>query len=102
MINERRISRQYNVALNRHCGKLEGKRELCRPRHRWEDNITQVLKESGRTNVSLMHLNLDTENYPNVVTAIINHRVQYNVGNFVNSRATLRYCRINQLHALGW
>jgi len=82
--------------------KPEGKRELCRPSHRWEDNITQALKESGRTNVSLIHLDLETDKYPTVVTAVINHLVQYNVGNFWNGRATLRYSRINQLHALGW
>jgi hypothetical protein len=28
-------------------GKLEGKRELGRPRHRWEDNIKMDLREIG-------------------------------------------------------
>jgi len=52
--------------------------------------------------VSLIHLYLETDKYPTVVTAVINHLVQYNIGNFLNGRATLRYSRINQLHAFGW
>jgi len=43
--------------------KPEGKRELFRPRHRWVDNITQALKESGRTNVLLIHLDKETDKY---------------------------------------
>jgi hypothetical protein len=28
-------------------GKYEGKREVARPEHRWEDNIKMVLREIG-------------------------------------------------------
>jgi hypothetical protein len=40
------------VAHNDFVEKPEGKRELWKPRHRWEDNITQDLKALNRTNVS--------------------------------------------------
>jgi hypothetical protein len=36
--------------------KLEGKRPLERPRHRWEDNIRKDLREVGCENVDWYHL----------------------------------------------
>jgi hypothetical protein len=37
-------------------GKLEVKRPLGRPRHRWEDNIRKDTRENGCQGVDWMHL----------------------------------------------
>jgi hypothetical protein len=37
-------------------GKPEGKRELGRPRHRWEDNIRTDLREIGWEGMDSIHL----------------------------------------------
>jgi hypothetical protein len=74
------------VAHNDFVEKPEGNGELWKLMYRWEDNITQDLKESRRKNVSYK--------CPIVVKEAVNQQVQYNVGNFLNSRETLRYSRI--------
>jgi hypothetical protein len=43
-------------AYNSLIGKLEGRRPLGRPGHRWEDNITMDLLEIGWEGVDWMHL----------------------------------------------
>jgi hypothetical protein len=40
-------------------GKYEGKRPLGRPRHRWEDNIKMVLKETGMEGMDWINLACD-------------------------------------------
>jgi hypothetical protein len=41
--------------------KYEGKRQLGRPRHRWEDNIRMDLREIGWEGVDWMHLAHDKD-----------------------------------------
>jgi hypothetical protein len=50
-----RIREKRNVYII-FVGRLEGKRQFWRPRHRWEDNIQMDLKETGCEDVDLIHL----------------------------------------------
>jgi hypothetical protein len=38
------------------CGKLEGKKQLSRLKHRWKNNIKMSLKEIGCENVDWAHV----------------------------------------------
>jgi hypothetical protein len=42
-------------------GKLAGKRPFRRPRHRWEDNIGMVLRETGLKGMDWMYLAQDRD-----------------------------------------
>jgi hypothetical protein len=53
-------------------GKLEGKRPLGRPRHRWEDGIRMDLKEIGLGNVDWIRLAQDRDRKRAVVSAVMN------------------------------
>jgi hypothetical protein len=44
-------------------GKPEGKRELGRPRHRWEDGIKMDLREIGWGGVEWIHLAQDRDRW---------------------------------------
>ena len=55
--------------------KLEGKRQLGRPRRRWEDNIKMDLKEVGCGGMDWIELVLDKGRWRAVVTAVMNLRV---------------------------
>jgi hypothetical protein len=61
--------------LNTLNGKLEGKRPLGRPKHRWEDDIRTGLRERGWEVVEWMHVAQDREQWRNV-KRVINLRVQ--------------------------
>jgi hypothetical protein len=52
--------------------KPEGKRPLQRPRCKWEDNITMVLRETGLGGVDWVHLALDRNQWQALVNTIIN------------------------------
>jgi hypothetical protein len=52
--------------------KLEGKRPLRRPRHRWEDNIRMDLMEIGWENVDWMHLAQDRDQWQALVNTVGN------------------------------
>jgi len=47
----------YNVFVE----KSEGKRQLGRPRHRWEDNIRMDLREIGWERMDWIHLAQDRD-----------------------------------------
>jgi hypothetical protein len=51
-------------------GKHEGKRQLRRPRHRWEDNIRTYLSETGWENVGWIHLVLDRDQWQALVNKL--------------------------------
>ena len=51
--------------------KPEGKRQLGRPRRRWEDNITMALQELGRGCGDWMELAQDRDRWRAVVNAVI-------------------------------
>ena len=53
-------------------GKLEGKRPLERPRHRWEDNIRMDLQEVGCEGVDWVELAQDRDRWWALVNAVMN------------------------------
>jgi hypothetical protein len=56
-------------------GKPEGKRQLGRPRRRWEDGIKMDLREIGWGGVEWIHLAQDRDRWRAVVNAVMNLRV---------------------------
>jgi hypothetical protein len=56
-------------------GKLEGKRPLARPRHRWKDGIRMDLREIGLGGVDWIRLAQDRDQWWAVVSAVMNLRV---------------------------
>jgi hypothetical protein len=56
-------------------GKTEGKRQLGRPRRRWEDNIKMDLQEVGCGDMDWIELALDKDRLRAVVNAVMNLRV---------------------------
>jgi hypothetical protein len=56
-------------------GRLEGKRPLERPRHRWEDNIKMDLQEVGWEGVDWIDMAEDRDRWRAVVKAIMNIQV---------------------------
>jgi hypothetical protein len=61
----------YRVSV----GKLEEKRQLARPRCRWEDNINKDLQEVGGEGMDWIELAQDRDRWWALVTAVINLRV---------------------------
>jgi len=55
-------------------GKLEGKRPLGRPRHRWKDNIKMDLREVGGSG-DWMELAQDRDKWQALVNMVMNFRV---------------------------
>jgi hypothetical protein len=55
-------------------GKLEGKRPLERPRHRWQNGIRMDLREIGWGDVEWIHLAQDRGRWRAVVNAVMNLR----------------------------
>jgi len=68
MGEERRV---YRVLV----GKLEGKRPLGRPRHRWVDNIRMDLQEVGCGYTDWIGLAQDRDRWLTLVSAVMNLRV---------------------------
>ena len=56
-------------------GKLEGKRPLGRPRHRWVDNIRMDLHEVGCGYMDWIGLTQDRDRWWTLVSAVMNLRV---------------------------
>jgi len=61
----------YRVLL----GKLEGKRPLGRPRHRWVDNIRMHLQEVGCGYMDCIGLAQDRDSWQMLVSAVMDFRV---------------------------
>jgi len=61
----------YRVLL----GKLEGKRLLGRPRHRWVDNIRTDLQKVGCGYMNWIGLAQDRDSWRTLVSAVMNLRV---------------------------
>ena len=53
-------------------GKPEGKRQLGRPRHRWEDNIKMELQEVGFEDMDWIDVARDRGRWRALVNAVIN------------------------------
>ena len=56
-------------------GKPEGKRQLGRPRCRWEDNIKMGIQEVGRGCGEWMELAQDMDRWRALVSTVMNFRV---------------------------
>jgi hypothetical protein len=56
-------------------GRLEGKRPLGRPRHRWEDNIKMDLRERGIDGTNWIQLAQDRVQWWAYVNTVMNLRV---------------------------
>jgi len=56
-------------------GKPEGKRQLRRPRRRWEDNIKMDLQEVGLAGMDWIELAEDRDRWRALVNAVMNIRV---------------------------
>ena len=89
MIKSRRIRRAGNVTRTGESrdsyrvlvGKLERKRPLGRPRHRWKDNIRMDLKEVGWDGgMDWIALAQDRDRWRALVNAVMNLRVPSNAG----------------------
>ena len=66
-------------------GKPKGKRFLRRPRHRWEDNIKMDLQEVGSGGINRIEVAQNRDTWRAHVTAVMNLRVPFNEGNFLNN-----------------
>jgi hypothetical protein len=56
-------------------GRLEGRRPLGKPRHRWEDNIRMDFREVGCGCVDWMELAQDRDRWRALVSVVMNPRV---------------------------
>jgi hypothetical protein len=56
-------------------GRPEGRRQLGRPRRRWEDNIKMALEEVGWWGMDWIELAQDRDRWRTVVNAVMNFRV---------------------------
>ena len=56
-------------------GKPEGKRQVRRPRCRWEDNIKMDLQKVECGGIDLIYLDQDRERWRALVNAVMNIRV---------------------------
>ena len=65
-------------------GKLERKRPLGRPRRRWVDNIGMDLQEVGCGYVDWIGLVQDRDGWRTLVSAVMNLRVPYKCGEFLD------------------
>ena len=65
----------YSVGRIVLVGKPEGKRQLGRPRRRWEDNIKMELQEVGGGCGNWMELAQDRDSWRTLVSRVMNLRV---------------------------
>jgi hypothetical protein len=63
------FSRQLFKSL---AGKPEGKRQLERPRRRWEDNIKMYIRELGFGGVDWIHITQDRDPWWALVNMVMN------------------------------
>jgi hypothetical protein len=56
-------------------GKLEGKRPLGRPRHRWVDNIKIDLREVGWDGMDWIDLAQNRDQWRALVNTVMNHKM---------------------------
>jgi hypothetical protein len=56
-------------------GRSEGKRQLERPRRRWEDNIKMDLRQTGIDGANWIHLSQNRVQWRTFVNTVMNLRV---------------------------
>jgi hypothetical protein len=66
-------------------GRLEGRRPLGRPRHKWEDNIKMDLQEVGWVGMDWTELAQDRDRWRALVNVVMNLWVPQNAENFLTS-----------------
>jgi hypothetical protein len=81
-------------------GKREGERQLGIRRRRWVDNIKVDLREIGWGGMDWIDLVQDGDQLGVFVNTVINFRVAYNAGKFLNSCTTDGFSRRSQLHKI--
>jgi hypothetical protein len=86
----------YRVLVGKHVGK----RQLGRPRYRWEDNIKMDLQEVGCAGMDWIELAQDRERWRALVDAVINLRVPLNEVNFLISCKPVSFSGWNLLHGV--
>jgi hypothetical protein len=65
-------------------GKLEGKRAIGRPRHKWH-NIKTYMNETDCKSMHWIDLAQDNDKWHDLVNMVINFWVPYNVVNFLTN-----------------
>jgi hypothetical protein len=75
----------------------EGKRPLGRTRRRWVDNTKLDLGEIGWGGMNWIDLVQIRDQWTALVNTVMNIRVPYNAGNFLNSYITGSFSRRAQL-----
>ena len=77
-------------------GKPEGKRQLERPRCRWEDNMKMDLQEVGCEGIDSIDVAQDRDRWRVLVNTVMNLRVPENAGNLlvylIGLNNVLLYC----------
>ena len=81
-------------------GKPEGTRPLGRPRRRWVDNIRIDLQEVGCGHVDWIGLAQDRDRWRTLVSALMNLRVPWNVGNFLTNCKPVSFSRRTLHHGV--
>jgi hypothetical protein len=71
MAGERRNAYTSRILV----GKLEGRRPLGRPRHRWVDNIQMDLRKIGWDGIDWIKLPQDRDQWRVLVNTVMNLRV---------------------------
>ena len=86
----------YRVLL----GKPEGRRRLERPRPKWMDNIRTDLQEVGCGYMDWIGLAQDRDSWQTLLSAVMNLRVPWNMGNFLTSCKPVSFSRMSSKHIL--
>jgi hypothetical protein len=81
-------------------GKPQGRRPLGRPRRRWEDNNKMNLQEVGCGGMDWIELAQDRGRWRALANAVMNLRVPYNAGTFLNSCKPVSFSRRTLLHGV--
>jgi hypothetical protein len=77
-------------------GKIEGKRALGRPRHRWVDNI-KICREIGWDVMDWIGLAQDGDDWRALLNTVMNLQVPQNAGKFLSSCTVGSFSRRAQL-----
>jgi hypothetical protein len=64
-------------------GKLEGKRLLGRPNHRWENYVRMNLREIGWEGGNWIYPAQDRDKWRAIANTVMNLRIPQKVGNFL-------------------
>jgi len=81
-------------------GKSVGKIPLGRPRSRWVDNIRLDLQEVGCGYMDWIGLAQDRDSCRTLVSAVMNLRFPWNVGNFLTSCKPVSFSRRTLHHGV--